>query len=641
MTPDRPSAVPQAAEPAVIRPAVTRPAVIQPAVARPGRFLPGLRWGRAGVWGLRVVIGVVLAVQVLLLLSTGAGAAETRRHPLGNFTTNTYDGLVIGPDAVRVEHVEDLAEIPSAQVMAELDASGDAVWADRRCRAAGQALRLVLDGRPGTLVPERATATRRDGQAGLRTLRVDCVLKAPAKTVRRVEFATGATAAGWHEITARGDRMALVSSDVPEESRSSRLTSYPADLLSSPPDRRTARLEARAGGPALTETDPALPRILPRGSDSLTRSFTSLVASHHLTPGFALLAALIAVALGALHALAPGHGKTLMAAYAISRTSRARRDVLTLGLTVTLTHTAGVLVLGLLVTATDLAPAALYPWLTLLSGLLLAAAGVTLIRRALRSRHHAHDHHHTHHPHTHHPNTRHDHAHDHDAHDHDAHDHDAHDHDAHDHDAHDHDAHDDDASHRGDDADAPSTPKPARPRAHAAQVNGPDPIEDGPSTALALLPRIPDPGQGTAPDPGRRARSASRRAPWAQSASSRAPRDRSGVAIMGFAGGMVPSPSAVLVLVGAAALGRAWFGVALVVAYGAGLAIALVGVGLLVCGPGRSLAERVHGGLHGRGGRLGERLHRLMHGVGVLPVLSAGAVVLAGLAIALRAIAGT
>lgn len=54
------------------------------------------------------------------------------------------------------------------------------------------------------------------------------------------------------------------------------------------------------------------------------------------------------------------------------------------------------------------------------------------------------------------------------------------------------------------------------------------------------------------------------------------------LAAVGLVGGMVPSPSALLVLLGGIALGRAWFGVILVVAYGAGMAAALVGTGLLL-----------------------------------------------------------
>ena len=60
---------------------------------------------------------------------------------------------------------------------------------------------------------------------------------------------------------------------------------------------------------------------------------------------------------------------------------------------------------------------------------------------------------------------------------------------------------------------------------------------------------------------------------------------------MGVAGGLVPSPSALLVLLGGMALGRAWWGLVLVVAYGLGLAATLCGVGLLLA-HGRSVVER-------------------------------------------------
>src|SRR5213075_3272288 len=55
-----------------------------------------------------------------------------------------------------------------------------------------------------------------------------------------------------------------------------------------------------------------------------------------------------------------------------------------------------------------------------------------------------------------------------------------------------------------------------------------------------------------------------------------------GTILLGFAGGLVPSPSAVVVLVGAAALGQAWFGLLLVVAYGVGLALTLTAAGFAV-----------------------------------------------------------
>src|SRR5207302_7666714 len=116
-----------------------------------------------------------------------------------------------------------------------------------------------------------------------------------------------------------------------------------------------------------------------------------------LTVAFGLLALALAIGLGALHALAPGHGKTVMAAYLVGQRGSLRQAGL-IGLTVTATHTAGVLVLGLVLsTSTLVAPERLYPWLGLASGVLLAFIGAGLLRRAVRSRRHRHEHDHGHH----------------------------------------------------------------------------------------------------------------------------------------------------------------------------------------------------------------------------------------------------
>lgn len=64
-----------------------------------------------------------------------------------------------------------------------------------------------------------------------------------------------------------------------------------------------------------------------------------------------------------------------------------------------------------------------------------------------------------------------------------------------------------------------------------------------------------------------------------------------GTVLLGFAGGLVPSPSAVVVLVGAAALGQAWFGLLLVVAYGVGLALTLTAAGFAVVKLGTGMTQ--------------------------------------------------
>jgi nickel/cobalt transporter (NicO) family protein len=120
----------------------------------------------------------------------------------------------------------------------------------------------------------------------------------------------------------------------------------------------------------------------------------------------------IAFVLGAGHALTPGHGKTMMAAYLVGTQGTAQQALL-LGLITTLTHTLGVFALGLtaLCASRYIVPETLYPILTVISGLTVCAVGVSLLRSRLNSgmaqeHHHHHDHssdhHHTHtHHHTH------------------------------------------------------------------------------------------------------------------------------------------------------------------------------------------------------------------------------------------------
>ena len=103
-------------------------------------------------------------------------------------------------------------------------------------------------------------------------------------------------------------------------------------------------------------------------------------------------------------------------------------------------------------------------------------------------------------------------------------------------------------------------------------------------------------------------------------------RDRGSVVLMGVAGGMVPSPSAVVVLLGAAALGHAWFGVVLVIGYGAGMALILALAGLVVV----RLSERIQDWLIHSG------RSQLLR---TLPVVTAGAVVVLGAALTVRGVA--
>ncbi|MES5822503.1 sulfite exporter TauE/SafE family protein [Streptomyces sp. RG80] len=498
----------------------------------------------------------VTAACALVLLPSQAASA----HPLGNFTVNRYDGLVAAPGQLRVDHVEDLAEIPATQAKPDIERQGMTEWAADRCATAARGSEVTVDGRTVHLSVRSSEARVRPGQAGLDTLRVECELTAPlpeSSTVALGFRSAGADSGpGWREITARGDRMTLTASDVPKKSVSGELTDYPQELLSSPADTTTAELRARPGGPALAEerTDAPAASVLPRGADRWTRALDSLVARHDLTFGFAALAVFIAVALGALHALGPGHGKTLMAAVAAARGGKARlRDVMPMAASVTVTHTLGVVALGLLVTAGSGAAPSVITWLGIASGVLVFGAGLTLVRRAWHHRQHARGDGHTH-------GQGHGHGH---AHDHD------HDH-GHPHD-HGHDDRGPGHSHEHAPAEAPAR-ELALVSAHSHAASE--------SHAPTHTPHSHD-HDHTHDHPHPHDHAVEHTHGGFTHTHSTAPTVR-GTILLGFAGGLVPSPSAVVVLVGAMALGQAWFGFLLVVAYGVGLALTLTAAGFAV-----------------------------------------------------------
>ena len=141
-----------------------------------------------------------------------------------------------------------------------------------------------------------------------------------------------------------------------------------------------------------------------------------------LTLQLAVVALIVSFVLGGLHALTPGHGKAVVAAYLVGSKGRVI-DAVFLGLVVTFTHTFSVIALGviMLVAESYLVPEDIVPWLSLFSGILIAGIGGWLLAKNMKqyysgSTHsHADGHHHPHaHPHTH----EHDHGHD-DGHGHD------------------------------------------------------------------------------------------------------------------------------------------------------------------------------------------------------------------------------
>ncbi len=465
----------------------------------------------------------------LIMLLFCLSVAESHAHPMGNFSINHYSGLEIGEEEIRVRYILDFAEIPAFQEIQEidLDQNGDLSAAEREhylsrkgeVLAAG--LELTVGETPHRLIPLSSELTFPPGAGNLPTMRLSVLYgvqtgvaaKKPVGLVYRDENYVGR--AGWKEMTAAGrDGISLIGSSLP--TTGSELRAYPEKEVTNPPQVSEARFAFSLGD--VRSAASATPHgVAPEEARSNRNDrFTALL--NGITPtGSALVTALlISFGLGMFHALSPGHGKTMVAAYLVGSRGTARH-ALFLGLIVTLSHTVGVFLLGIvtLYLSKYIVPERLYPWLGLLSGLSIVIIGFSLLRQRWQGIRHSHaDHpHHAHHTYSHH-----DHGHPH---------------------GHNH--------------------------SHAPTFSG----------LLGL----------------------------------------------GISGGIIPCPSALVVLLSAIAFHQVVFGLILIIAFSAGLAATLVMIGLAMVYLGEKL------GRFGRFGLLGR----------VVPVLSAAGVTVLGGMIALGA----
>ncbi|MFF8965908.1 nickel/cobalt transporter [Streptomyces globisporus] len=542
-----------------------------------------------------------LAAGALAAVASVTSAPAASAHPLGNFSVNYHTGLVLRPDRIDARVVVDHAEISALQQRPAIDTDHDGrvsddesrIHAEKTCSDLSGQLHLSVGGTQAEWRRSSATLVYENGEAGLKTSRLTCSLTSPADLTEpagiRAETDYDTQRVGWHEMTVTGHGVRIARTDVPATSTTRELRQYPADPLVSPLDQRSATVRSEPGqGQAAV---PAVVADLPGAGviggvlAKVTGVFDSLVGAREITLPVGLLALFLALVLGASHAAMPGHGKTIMAAYLAGRRG-TRRDALTVGATVTLTHTAGVLVLGLaLPVSTHLAGETVLMWLGAASGLLVTGIGLWLLAGAVRGRpQHNHHHHGPGHGHSHH-----DHGHGHGHHDH------GHDHDHRAERSHDH---------------RPVTPATARDSSPAGELQ-----------ATAGVATLAPPDHDHHP-----------------AHTSTAPRDRrgtsrTGLISMGIAGGLVPSPSALVVLLGAVALGRTAFGVLLVIGYGLGMAATLTLAGLLLV----RLRERIERRARARTLRNNPLLRRLTR---TGPVITSILVIAVGLGLTLRAAAG-
>jgi ABC-type nickel/cobalt efflux system permease component RcnA len=496
---------------------------------------------------------LVLCALALALLAPGSAAG----HPLGNFTVNTHSLIEPSGDHVYVRYVLDLAEIPTVQAEDRRTAAGTDAYAADLAQELRAGLTLLVGGERLDLRELRHAISFPDGLGGLETTRLEVVfdagpLEAGGSLALTYRDGNYPDRIGWHEIVLAPTAGANVqASSVPAASTSDELRAYPQGQLTSPLDVREAAAELTPGttaGPPPELSGSGADQAPARTASASEGGFAGLISEDDLSTGFILLSLVVAMFWGAVHALSPGHGKAIVSAYLIG-TRGTPRHAFYLGAITTVTHTIGVFALGLVTLALSevIVPEDLYPWMNLVSAILVVTVGVTVLRSRLlgwlRSRtrgaghEHAHDHGHPHdHDHEHPHDNQHGHGHAHG-------------------DGHHHHHHRNHRHHH-----------------HA-----------------------PPEGSG-----------------WR------------GLLAVGISGGLLPCPSALVVLLAAISLHRVGYGLVLIVAFSIGLAATITGIGLLAIGARRLFARTSFDGPLVR----------------ILPAASALVILGVGIAMTVRALPG-
>jgi ABC-type nickel/cobalt efflux system permease component RcnA len=380
-----------------------------------------------------VTLITVALIALYALARPETAAAAPTAHPLGNFSINRYSRIELGRSAIQVYYVLDMAEIPTFQEMEQIDRDRDSqvsdaerdIYLHEKVEELGGRLHLALNGAPAMLSLAANDLSFLAGQGGLNTLRLTAVWQAPVGTdsEQRLDYRDDnyAERLGWKEIVVRaGDGVKLLASSAPAQDQSDELRTYPEDMLSSPLEvtEAHATFSPDAGAASADRAASAVAAEQKKAQDG----FAALIAEEELSVSFIMFSLIAAAFWGALHAFTPGHGKTVVAAYLVGARGTAKH-ALFLGLTTTITHTAGVFALGLITLFAShyIVPEQLYPWLGFASGVLVAVIGVNLFVSRLRAarrrstedhHHHNHDHHHDHHHHDPaHSHSHHDHSH--------------------------------------------------------------------------------------------------------------------------------------------------------------------------------------------------------------------------------------
>jgi ABC-type nickel/cobalt efflux system permease component RcnA len=431
----------------------------------------------------------MLACVAGMALLGGAGPAAA--HPVGNFTINLYSGIHVQPEAVRIDYVVEMAEISTQEQKPSIDVDSDGEitaeeregWAQRVMASAVTNLTMTANGQPVPLRVTDSTMRFRPGQGGLDLIYLQATIEGRVPTSGELVYtdANFTERPGWREITAVADPgVVLTASSVPETTISDALLAYPPERTQDPLNVRDARISFQPSDAPVEPTAAPTPGSGSSGgsaSPAGSGGFADLLAtSANRAIGLLLL---IAFGFGFVHAIGPGHGKTIMAASTLSGSMRLRH-ALAMGGAVAAMHCATVVGLGLIAYAASqtFSSDRVFNGLRLLTALVVLVVGAVMLVVRWRERRHA-------------------------------------------------------AAH--------ATPGAGGGHGHAHGRGHRHPHAE--------------------PDPDARGL------------------DKAGLAAVAASGGLIPSPSAVIVLLGAIAVDRIPLGISLVVAFSVGLAASLVLVG--------------------------------------------------------------
>jgi nickel/cobalt transporter (NicO) family protein len=351
----------------------------------------------------------------------GTGRADTVASLLGNFTINQYCGLTLSGKNAAVHYVVVFGQLPALRELHLADSNGDGVtsqlerdaYVGKLAPELAEGLILELDGVPVPLRATHWTSSLPTEQGGF-SLRLDVDFAASLPLAARRDIhnlqltnQNYAGRMGWHEIVVQSERgVAVFDTNASSTSLTGGLTNALQALPSNGPlEERSVHLSfdegiapagavmlaARPGTAAPQSTTNANASSAGGVTESAwiareTRRLIDAISGPHLEPEVAFLALLAAMLLGAVHALSPGHGKTIVGAYLIGSRGTPRHAVF-LGTTVTITHTLGVFVLGFatLYASRFIVPERLFPILSMLSAVMVLGMGILLLVQRTRA----------------------------------------------------------------------------------------------------------------------------------------------------------------------------------------------------------------------------------------------------------------